>query len=407
MANGVEAEFLSSLLQITKPIFPDHDEEEEEEEQLVLEEGEIVKVATELVDDESVLLKKLLGLHPIYWTAPSSKPTMRAELTLCWGRMMQMYTQDNQQQQIQQLAGMLFAIPAKSIPVATGGLDVVCRNPPVVVPTGVMREEKETATPRRQPMDLCRDAKLGRCRSGASCKYAHSLEALQQDPLHKTVLCRKYMLHNRCVDAKECGRAHSLEELRKYPEELFPISFHQIPKKSQICRVWQKDRFCPYGPYCWHSHEEETASSQPIASSQEETSTLSSSNATNLSTTSLSSELASSLNCSTSTTTAATTTTTSITLEQPTRNSRPPRSRGRRKAGRYSKHQTNVYIPTNTSIEFREAIHALRREALTGSSSREEDYPDEESEEDDENYVSEAIIEPIDPSNPGEMESWD
>jgi len=119
-------------------------------------------------------------------------------------------------------------------------------------------ESAKLAPPAVTKVVLCRQfERLGTCRLGAKCTFAHGKEELQTQPnckgLRKTMLCRHFQ-QGHCWRGESCMFAHGEEELRDKKVYLPP---EVLLRKSQLCRHFMGTGVCWFGDSCNFAHGED------------------------------------------------------------------------------------------------------------------------------------------------------
>ena len=93
---------------------------------------------------------------------------------------------------------------------------------------------------------LCEFWKVGKCRKGGACSYAHGEEDLRISPdFERTSVCPAFLKHGHC-DNPSCRYAHAVDELRVAPNLL----------KSKMCSFFLDGR-CVVGKACRFAHSAE------------------------------------------------------------------------------------------------------------------------------------------------------
>lgn len=102
---------------------------------------------------------------------------------------------------------------------------------------------QNAVTVRLMKTKMCFFFEKGKCQS-MNCRYAHSASELRHQPnLHKTKMCRAFLLDGKCPDAASCSFAHSESELR-VTDGIY---------KTQMCHFFERGR-CLKGDRCNHAH---------------------------------------------------------------------------------------------------------------------------------------------------------
>lgn len=114
-------------------------------------------------------------------------------------------------------------------------------DPAAAAPIGTTAQNAVTV--RLMKTKMCFFFERGKCQS-TNCRYAHSASELRHQPnLHKTKMCRAFLLDGKCPDVESCSFAHSESELR-VTDGIY---------KTQMCHFFERGR-CLKGDRCNHAH---------------------------------------------------------------------------------------------------------------------------------------------------------
>eukprot|EP00439_Symbiodinium_sp_Y106_P046259 s1999_g5.t2 len=151
-------------------------------------------------------------------------------------------------------------VPAKQ---ACSGRETGSKAPKHVKDVQKWQQDAQTEAAKLAPQAvtkvvLCRHfEKLGTCRLGAKCTFAHGKEELQTQPnckgLRKTMLCRHFE-QGHCWRGESCMFAHGEGELRDKKLYLPP---EVLLRKSQLCRHFMGTGVCWFGDSCNFAHGED------------------------------------------------------------------------------------------------------------------------------------------------------